>query len=84
MAESACTYHCTYCRTDGELPRCSNYGAPADRIAVPATVSVPFDPDDQYGQRAHFAAVAARPDTRDPNAAYAIRLAREWLAEDPR
>jgi hypothetical protein len=86
MAKSGCRYHCAYCDADGEQPRCSNCGAPADRAAVPATapVAVPFDPDDPYGQRAHFAAVAARPDTRDPNAAYEIRLAREWLADNPR
>jgi hypothetical protein len=86
MAESGRTYYCTYCRTDGDQPRCSHCGAPAERVAVPATapLAVLFDPDDPYGQRAHFAAVAARPDTSDPNAAYEKRLAREWLADNPR
>lgn len=75
-------YHCTFCRADGELPRCSNCGAPADRMAVP--VVVPFDPNDPYGQRAHFAAVACRPRINDPFDDEENAYAREWLADHRR
>ena len=79
--ESA-AYHCTYCRADGDQLRCSNCGAPADRIVTPVVPA--FDPADPSGQRAHFTEVVVRPRKFTPADDEEIAYAREWITDHPR